>query len=99
VAERAEQPEHRRTAVREEHEAHESEDVVHGILRVVNRVRRRSARRPRVYTIWIVPLVLALALARAAVGVEMLGDITVEPTMVKGPATAPVTIVEFSDYQ
>jgi len=43
--------------------------------------------------------VLALAVVRAALGVEMLGDITVEPTMVKGPATAPVTIVEFSDYQ
>lgn len=66
---------------------------------MVNGVRCRSARRSRVYTIWIVPLVLALALTRAALGVEMLGDITVEPTMVKGPATAPVTIVEFSDYQ
>jgi hypothetical protein len=66
---------------------------------VVNGVRCRSARRPRVYTIWIVPLVLVLALVRVAVGVEMLGDITVEPTMVKGSATAPVTIVEFSDYQ
>jgi hypothetical protein len=29
----------------------------------------------------------------------MLGNITVEPSMVKGPASAPVTIVEFSDYQ
>jgi hypothetical protein len=66
---------------------------------VVNGVRSRSARRPRVYTIWILPLVLALALVRAALGVEMLGDITVEPTMVKGPPTAPVTVVEFSDYQ
>ncbi|HTO11267.1 MAG TPA: hypothetical protein VMQ51_06825 [Candidatus Binatia bacterium] len=44
-------------------------------------------------------LVLALALVRDAAGVEMLGDITVEPTMVRGPAGAPVTIVEFSDYQ
>ena len=42
---------------------------------------------------------LALVLIRAAVGVEMLGNISVETTMVKGPATAPVTIVEFSDYQ
>ena len=68
----------------------------------MNRVRSRTARRPRVYTIRIVPLVLALALTvhvRGAAAVEMLGDITVEPTMVRGPATAPVTIVEFSDYQ
>jgi protein-disulfide isomerase len=26
-------------------------------------------------------------------------DLTIDPGMVKGPATAPVTIVEFSDYQ
>ena len=66
----------------------------------MNRVRSSTARRPRVYTIRIVPLVLVLAvLVRGAAAVEMLGDITVEPTMVKGPATAPVTIVEFSDYQ
>jgi len=43
-------------------------------------------------------IVLAV-LVRDAAAVEMLGDITVEPTMVRGPATAPVTIVEFSDYQ
>ena len=66
---------------------------------MVNRVRCRTARRPRVYTICIALLVLALVFVRAAVAVEMLGDITVEPTMVKGPSTAPVTIVEFSDYQ
>jgi protein-disulfide isomerase len=44
-------------------------------------------------------LVLMLAAARPAAAIEMIGNITVEPTMVKGPATAPVTIVEFSDYQ
>ena len=66
---------------------------------MVNGVRSRTARRPRVYTIRIIPLVLALVLVRAVAAVEMLGDITVEPTMVKGPPTAPVTIVEFSDYQ
>ena len=42
---------------------------------------------------------LLLALARDAGSAEMLGNITVEPTMVKGSANAPVTIVEFSDYQ
>lgn len=66
---------------------------------MVNGVRSRTARRPRVYTIPLVALVLGLVLVRTAAAVEMLGDITVEPTMVKGPATAPVTIVEFSDYQ
>lgn len=66
---------------------------------MVNRVRRRTARRPRVYTIRVVLLVLTLAVARPAATVEMIGNITVEPTMVKGPAAAPVTIVEFSDYQ
>jgi hypothetical protein len=44
-------------------------------------------------------LAVALALAGPVAGAEVLGDITVEPTMVKGPAGAPVTIVEFSDYQ
>ena len=66
---------------------------------MVNGVRSRTAQRPRVYTIRLIPLVLALVLVRAVAAVEMLGDITVEPTMVKGPPTAPVTIVEFSDYQ
>jgi hypothetical protein len=64
---------------------------------VVNGVRSTTARRPRVYTIRVALLGLLLALTPAAA--EMLGDITVEPTMVKGPANAPVTIVEFSDYQ
>jgi hypothetical protein len=27
------------------------------------------------------------------------GSFTIDPAMTKGPATAPVTIVEFSDYQ
>jgi len=69
--------------------AEEKVEDVHGIL------------RPGVYTIRITPLVLALALVlgRGVAAVEMLGDITVEPTMVKGAPTAPVTIVEFSDYQ
>ncbi|HXU87877.1 MAG TPA: hypothetical protein VFQ62_03420 [Methylomirabilota bacterium] len=47
----------------------------------------------RVYTILLVSIV-GFAIASAAPV-----RVTVEPTMVKGPATAPVTIVEFSDYQ
>jgi len=27
------------------------------------------------------------------------GKLTLDPVMTRGPATAPVTIVEFSDYQ
>jgi hypothetical protein len=40
-------------------------------------------------------LVLALAAPRALAQVE----ITWSPSMVKGPSGAPVTIIEFSDYQ
>jgi len=47
----------------------------------------------------VLALVLVLVLVRGVAAVEMLGDITVEPTMVKGPPGARVTIVEFSDYQ
>jgi hypothetical protein len=47
----------------------------------------------RVYTILLVSTV-GLAIAGAAPV-----RITMEPTMIKGPATAPVTIIEFSDYQ
>ena len=42
---------------------------------------------------------LVLVLAGGSVSGQTPSDITVEPTMVKGPAGAPVTIVEFSDYQ
>ena len=66
---------------------------------MVNGVRSRTARRPGVYTRRVVLLALVLVLVRGVAAVEMLGDITVEPTMVKGPPGARVTIVEFSDYQ
>ena len=64
---------------------------------MVNRVRSTIARWPRVYnTIALLALTLVSApAARAQAPV----DLSVEPTMVKGKATAPVTIVEFSDYQ
>ena len=68
---------------------------------MVNGVRSSTARRPGVYTrrAVLLALVLVLVLVRGVAAVEMLGDITVEPTMVKGPPSARVTIVEFSDYQ
>jgi protein-disulfide isomerase len=47
----------------------------------------------RVYTI-----VLACILAIGSAGAAPI-RVTAEPTMTKGPAGAPVTIVEFSDYQ
>jgi len=60
-----------------------------------------DARCPaRVYYRWLraaalLPVVLALAAARTHAQVE----ITIDPTMVKGPRDAAVTIIEFSDYQ
>ena len=44
---------------------------------------------------------IALATAPGAFAEEGAGSakFTVNPAMSKGPATAPVTIVEFSDYQ
>ena len=44
-------------------------------------------------------LMPALVLGGGGATAQTPGDITVEPAMVKGPAAAPVTIVEFSDYQ
>jgi hypothetical protein len=66
---------------------------------VVNRVRDTAARRSRVYTIrtaWLVALLAVLAgVARAQAPPEAGAD----PGMIRGPAKAPVVIVEFSDYQ
>jgi hypothetical protein len=53
----------------------------------------RQPFRRRVYTI-AAALLLALATPLAAQV-----DISIEPAMTKGPAGAPVVIVEFSDYQ
>jgi hypothetical protein len=47
----------------------------------------------RVYTILLV-FTVGSAIAGAAPV-----HITIEPTMIKGAVTAPVTIIEFSDYQ
>ena len=57
-------------------------------------VARRSPRFLRVYSV----VVLLLA-APGPVGAADDLRLTVEPAMTKGAPGAPVTIVEFSDYQ
>ena len=42
---------------------------------------------------------IALMTAPGASAQESAAKFTINPVMAKGPATAPVTIVEFSDYQ
>lgn len=49
----------------------------------------------RVYTI-VVVFILVLTLAGTAPA-QM--QVAIEPAMTKGPVDAPVTIIEFSDYQ
>jgi hypothetical protein len=46
-------------------------------------------------------IAIALMIAPAAVAQDgaATGALTLNPVMSKGPAAAPVTIVEFSDYQ
>jgi hypothetical protein len=66
---------------------------------VVNRVRVTSTRRSRVYTIgtaWLLALLAGLA---SAAGPPTAPEISADPSMAKGVPAAPVTIVEFSDYQ
>ena len=46
---------------------------------------------------WAAPLLLLLA--AVACDAQTSRELTIEPAMVKGPASAPVTIIEFSDYQ
>jgi protein-disulfide isomerase len=58
---------------------------------------RRSVPR-RVYTI-LAPLGLVLATSLALAPALAQIELTMTPAMTQGPAQAPVTIVEFSDYQ
>ncbi len=60
----------------------------------MSRAPNPPRRSPRVYTI-ILACALVLVAAQAPAQVEL----TVAPFMAKGPADAPVTIVDFSDYQ
>jgi hypothetical protein len=45
---------------------------------------------------WLVPLLLAAGLAVPAAAQV---DLSVTPAMTRGPEGAPLTIVEFSDFQ
>jgi protein-disulfide isomerase len=69
--------------------------------RSVKRASRSARRSPRVYYSSIWATLVAQALLAALVAPQALAqvEITWSPSMVKGPSGAPVTIVEFSDYQ
>ena len=56
--------------------------------------RSHAARRRRVY--YILPWLL---IGLFAGGTRAQVEITITPSMVKGARAAPVTILEFSDYQ
>jgi hypothetical protein len=71
---------------------------------------RSNCRGPRSIVFWPtvkrIALVVALILVMGGLGLLLLTprgraqvNVTIEPSMTKGPATAKVTIVEFSDYQ
>ena len=67
--------------------------------RSVRRVSIHGRRPPRVYYRWLlVILALTVSAARPPVAGAQV-ELTVSAAMVKGPADAPVTIIEFSDYQ
>ncbi len=69
--------------------------------RSVKCLSRCAGRSPRVYysSIWMLLSLLALTFALVASRASAQIEITWAPSMVKGPSGAPVTIVEFSDYQ
>jgi len=47
----------------------------------------------------LVALALAVSLWLPGCFAQTASSLTIDPAMTRGPATAPVTIVEFSDYQ
>jgi hypothetical protein len=69
--------------------------------RSVKRASRSARWSPRVYYSSIGTMLATLALLAALVAPRALGqiEITWSPSMVMGASGAPVTIVEFSDYQ
>ena len=68
--------------------------------RPITRVSLSLHWSPRVYyRSFVVVLSLLVVAALGASRTDGQVELTVHPSMVKGPAGAPVTIVEFSDYQ
>ena len=62
-------------------------------------VTSRARRARRVYYTWMRVLPGLVVLGVWALSAAAQVTLTVTPAMVKGPSDAPVTIVEFSDYQ
>jgi hypothetical protein len=69
--------------------------------RSVKCLSRCAGRSPRVYYSWIVRTLSLLALIVAACPARAVAQVELSwsPSMVKGASGAPVTIIEFSDYQ
>jgi hypothetical protein len=58
--------------------------------------RRVTKSRPGRWLLW---LAVAVSLWGPSAFAQTGAPLTIHPAMTKGPADAPVTIVEFSDYQ
>ena len=65
--------------------------------RPVRRVSLHGRRPPRVYYRLLLAILVLLAAQPLLAGAQI--ELTTYAAMVKGPAAAPVTIIEFSDYQ
>lgn len=67
--------------------------------RSVRRATLGAGRSPRVYYMSLFTVLVLVVLALGALPARAQIQLTAHPSMIKGPPGAPVTIVEFSDYQ